>query len=61
MINEKDALRLYVRKAIRLYKENKQQQQLHEEQKFRQLIRGLILQEKRSEIKWKLVCQNVSF
>jgi hypothetical protein len=46
MINEKDALRLYVRKAIRLYKENKQQQQLHEEQKFRQLIRGLILQEK---------------
>ena len=46
MINEKDALRLYVRKAIRLYKENKKQQELLEEQKFRQLIRGLILQEK---------------
>ena len=43
MINEKDALRLYVRKAIRLYKENKQQQQLHEEQKFRQLISKKIL------------------
>jgi hypothetical protein len=46
MINEKDALRLYVRKAIRLYKENKKQQELLEEQKFRQLIRGLILKEK---------------
>jgi len=46
MINEKDALRLYIRKAIRLYKENKKQQELLEEQKFRQLIRGLILQEK---------------
>ncbi len=41
MINEKDALRLYIRKAIRLYKENKQKQELLEEQKFRQLIRGL--------------------
>ena len=49
MINEKDALRLYVRKAIRLYKENKKQQELLEEQKFRQLIRGLILQEKAEE------------
>jgi len=49
MINEKDALRLYIRKAIRLYKENKQKQELLEEQKFRQLIRGLILQEKADE------------
>jgi len=49
MINEKDALRLYIRKAIRLYKENKIQQELLEEQKFRQLIRGLILQEKAEE------------
>ncbi len=49
MINEKDALRLYIRKAIRLYKENKKQQELLEEQKFRQLIRGLILQEKAEE------------
>jgi hypothetical protein len=30
MINEKDALRLYIRKAIRLYKENKKQQELLE-------------------------------
>ena len=49
MINEKDALRLYIRKAIRLYKENKKQQELLEEQKFRQLIRGLILKEKAEE------------
>jgi len=49
MINEKDALRLYIRKAIRLYKENKQKQELLEEQNFRQLIRGLILQEKADE------------
>jgi hypothetical protein len=49
MINEKDALRLYIRKAIRLYKENKQKQELLEEQKFRQLIRGLILKEKADE------------
>jgi len=46
MINEKEALRLYIRKAIRLYKENKKQQELLEEQKFRKLVRALILQEK---------------
>ena len=46
MINEKEALRLYIRKAIRLYKENKKQQQILEEQKFRKLVRALILQEK---------------
>ncbi len=48
-MTETDALRLYIRKAIRLYKENKQKQELLEEQKFRQLIRGLILKEKADE------------
>jgi len=45
MINEKEAVRLYVRKAIQLYKENKRQQEVLEETKLRQLVRGLILKE----------------
>ena len=45
MINEKEAVRLYVRKAIQLYKENKKQQEILEETKLRQLVRGLILRE----------------
>ena len=45
MINEKEAVRLYVRKAIQLYKENKKQQEILEETKLRQLVRGLILKE----------------
>jgi len=45
MINEKEAVRLYVRKAIELYKENKKKQELLEEQNLRKLIRGLILKE----------------
>jgi len=45
MINEKEAVRLYVRKAIQLYKENKKQQEVLEETKLRQLVRGLILKE----------------
>ena len=45
MINEKEAVRLYVRKAIQLYKENKKQQEILEEKKLRQLVRGLILKE----------------
>ena len=48
-MTEKEALRFYIRKAIRLYKENKKQQELLEEQKFRQLIRGFILKEKAEE------------
>ena len=31
MINEKEAVRLYIRKAIQLYKENKRQQEVLEE------------------------------
>ena len=45
MINEKEAVRLYIRKAIQLYKENKKQQEILEETKLRQLVRGLILKE----------------
>ena len=45
-MTEKDALRLYIRKAIRLYKENKKQTELLEEKKLRQLIRGMLLKEK---------------
>jgi len=45
MINEKEAVRLYIRKAIQLYKENKRQQEVLEETKLRQLVRGLILKE----------------
>jgi len=45
MINEKEAVRLYVRKAIELYKENKKKQELLEEQNLRKLVRGLILKE----------------
>jgi hypothetical protein len=45
MINEKEAVRLYIRKAIQLYKENKKQQEILEETKLRQLVRGLILRE----------------
>jgi hypothetical protein len=45
MINEKEAVRLYIRKAIQLYKENKKQQEISEETKLRQLVRGLILKE----------------
>jgi hypothetical protein len=45
MINEKEAVRLYIRKAIQLYKESKKQQEVLEETKLRQLVRGLILRE----------------
>lgn len=45
MINEKEAVRLYIRKAIQLYKENKKQQEILEETKLRQLVRGIILKE----------------
>ena len=44
-MNEKEAVRLYVRKAIQLYKENKRKEEVLEETKLRQLVRGLILKE----------------